>query len=336
MLIWKLNPSFSFQESWAYFVWISGALRVISGGNQVFPLLLPAQSDLGQSPPPPPKNEVKTRLFFASFLFTLSHPNLIAKGLPRRPLFGHWNVPKIVPKRLLRCFFWEAVIFRKHYVSQWKIKKIAPTMGPISAQDRSKTICRSFWNASASLNNLGMHFVSFLAQSWSFFGCQNGVKKRTQERAINRGLPPKTVNSSKAAPRRSKAPQIRPKRRPSLSKRPPQRRPSLSKSFQKCFEMKPNDSQAHVQRSQERFIITRRQHYNEAAPKSFTLRVSARSRRLNNGRCQYSIQKASQKTCREGVHQVYRKCTKVIQNMSRKYEENKTKETTWASKTKSQ
>ena len=172
-----------------------------------------------------------------------------------------------------------------------------------------------------------MHFVLFLAQPGSFFGCQNGVKKRTQERALNRGPPPKTVNSSKAAPRRSKAPQIRPKRRPSLSKRTPQRRPSLSKSFQKCFKMKPNDSQAHVQRSQERFIITRRQHYNEAAPKSFTLRVSARSRRLNNGRCQYSIQKASQKNMSRrsppSIQKVYESVPKHVQKSRREQDKGK-------------
>ena len=203
-------------------------------------------------------------------------------------------------------------------------------IGPRSLQDDLqivlKCICLSKQFEDAFCVVFGSILVIFWVPKWS---------QKANPRACSKsGPPPKTVNSSKAAPRRSKAPQIRPKRRPSLSKRTPQRRPSLSKSFQKCFKMKPNDSQAHVQRSQERFIITRRQHYNEAAPKSFTLRVSARSRRLNNGRCQYSIQKASQKTCREGVHQVYRKCTKVFQNMSRNHEENKTKENAWASKNK--
>ena len=196
-------------------------------------------------------------------------------------------------------------------------------IGPRSLQDDLqivlKCICLSKQFGDAFCVVFGSILVIFWVPKWS---------QKANPRACSKsGPPPKTVNSSKAAPRRSKAPQIRPKRRPSLSKRTPQRRPSLSKSFQKCFKMKPNDSQAHVQRSQERFIITRRQHYNEAAPKSFTLRVSARSRRLNNGRCQYSIQKASQKNMSRrsppSIQKVYESVPKHVQKSRREQDKGK-------------
>ena len=66
----------------------------LSGGNQVSPLSLPAQSyplPIECAPPPRP---AKTRPFFASFFLTFFDPNLP----PRRPRLGPLLGTQIGPK----------------------------------------------------------------------------------------------------------------------------------------------------------------------------------------------------------------------------------------------
>ena len=166
------------------------------GGNQVSPLSLPAQSDLTTIGATPPFWPSPRKAFAFAFALWPSPSPSPSQGLPRRDLkaflpqlrsqkapilepFWVPNRPNIGPRRVLKRYFFENVVF--HADLRFPIEngqnraQDEPKIDPRSPQDRLKSVLAGDRFSGRFSDRFLFVLGSVLASSWAVLRCQGAV-----------------------------------------------------------------------------------------------------------------------------------------------------------------
>ena len=168
----------------------------LPGGNQVSPLSLPAQSDLTTIKSTPPLWPSPRKAFAFAFALWPSPAPSPSQGLPRRDLkaflpqlrsqkapilepFWVPNRPNIGPRRVLKRYFFENVVF--HANLRFPIEngqnraQDEPKIDPRSPQDRLKSVLAGDRFSGRFSDRFLFVLGSVLASSWAVLRRQGAV-----------------------------------------------------------------------------------------------------------------------------------------------------------------